>query len=196
MIKDILYMSWRLLGQEEYLSNKKFIKVNILEYKNKFKKKGRFHEHCEFCFEKIENIDLAFCTKDFYYWICPECFNDFKLKFNFEDFKYKYFILNHEREGSFYHEFVFGKPKMEYWNELSLYIEDSIMDEIELWKIFEDNIPNYDYYGSTIIDEKGWTRIKENLSNYSECIQIAILEINEWVEYAIKKYKCFSILGI
>ena len=80
-------MSWRLLGQEEYLSNKKFIKVNILEYKNKFKKKGRFHEHCEFCFEKIENIDLAFCTKNFYYWICPECFNDFKLRFNFEDFK-------------------------------------------------------------------------------------------------------------
>ena len=39
MIKDILYMSWRLFGQEEYLSNKKFIKVNILEYKNKFKKK-------------------------------------------------------------------------------------------------------------------------------------------------------------
>lgn len=26
-------MSWRLLGQEEYLSNKKFIKVNVLEYK-------------------------------------------------------------------------------------------------------------------------------------------------------------------
>lgn len=83
---------------------------------------------------------------------------------------------------------------MDYWNELSLYIDDSIMDEIELWKIFEDNIPNYDYYGSTIIDEKGWARIKENLSNYSECIQIAILEINEWVEYAIKKYKYFRYL--
>ena len=85
---------------------------------------------------------------------------------------------------------------MEYWSELSLYIEDSIMDEIQLWKIFEDNIPNYNYYGSTIIDEKGWTKIKENLSNYSESIQKAILEINEWVEHALKNYKCFSVLGI
>ena len=56
---------------------------------------------------------------------------------------------------------------MEYWSELSLYIKNSIINEIQLWTIFEDNIPNYDYYGSTIIDEKGWTKIKENLFNYS-----------------------------
>ena len=31
-------MSWRLLGQEEYLLNKKLIKVNVFEYENKFRK--------------------------------------------------------------------------------------------------------------------------------------------------------------
>ena len=82
-------MDWRLLDQDEYLMNKEFIKVDVISYKNKILKQGLFHEHCEFCFDKIENIDQVFCTKDFYNWVCPICFNDFKEKFKFNEFKYK-----------------------------------------------------------------------------------------------------------
>ena len=42
-----------------------------------------WHEHCEFCMKKaMTNIECEFyCTKDMYYWICKECFEDFKDKF-------------------------------------------------------------------------------------------------------------------
>ena len=42
-----------------------------------------FHEHCEFCMEEAaaDKECEFYCTKDMKYWICPECFNDFKDSF-------------------------------------------------------------------------------------------------------------------
>lgn len=189
-------MSWRLQGQEEYLKNRGIHKINIIEYKSKLRRPSFFHEHCEFCFDKIENLEEGYCTKDFYRWICPTCFNDFKRDFDFVDFKYKYFLLKHEIEGTAYHEFKLGKYKGKFWNDYSLFLDENIMEEIKLNKIFEDNISNYDYFGQTQINKKQWIKIRESLKNYSIEIQNAITEIEEWVEYALSKYSCFTILGI
>ena len=43
-----------------------------------------WHEHCAFCWEKaMTNIDCEFyCTKGMRHWICKECFEDFKNKFD------------------------------------------------------------------------------------------------------------------
>ena len=45
-----------------------------------------WHEHCEFCWEKaLTDKDCVFyCTEDMYYWICAECFRDFREKFNWK----------------------------------------------------------------------------------------------------------------
>ena len=42
-----------------------------------------WHEHCEFCWEKATtDMECVFyCTKDMRYWVCPDCFNDFKKSF-------------------------------------------------------------------------------------------------------------------
>ena len=42
-----------------------------------------WHEHCEFCWEKaMTNMACEFyCTKDMRYWICKECFEDFREQF-------------------------------------------------------------------------------------------------------------------
>ena len=46
------------------------------------------HEHCEFCLEKISNypntIHDAYCTEDEYHWVCDNCYNDFKTRFNWK----------------------------------------------------------------------------------------------------------------
>lgn len=189
-------MSWRLQGQEEYLKNKKLYKINIFKYQNKLNEPILFHEHCEFCFDKIEKLDDGYCTKDFYYWICPTCYHDFKDDFEFKEFRYKYFSLKHEINGTAYHEFKMGKYKGESWNDHSLFIDEDVMRDIELNKIFEDNIRNYNYFGPTKINEKQWKKIIDSLSNYSIEIQNAIGEIKEWVEYALSKYSYFTILGI
>ena len=70
---------WRLTNQLDYL------------YRATLKKaifKGSTvndHEHCEFCCEKFGEgegwLQLGYCTIDGYYWICKECFQDFKKQF-------------------------------------------------------------------------------------------------------------------
>lgn len=39
-----------------------------------------WHDHCEFCWEKIEaDKDMTcYCTEDHHHWVCEECYNDFK----------------------------------------------------------------------------------------------------------------------
>jgi len=105
---------WRLDGQEEYLKGKTLLKVfpNALCYeahksKNGFyvyvKRNAKFHgiieehfedgewkeiwhEHCEFCWEKIgaHTLEECYYTVDFYRWVCKKCFNDFKNHFEWK----------------------------------------------------------------------------------------------------------------
>lgn len=74
---------WRLNGQERYLYGAKIKRINFLK-----KTMESDHEHCEFCFEKISNYfnttHEAYCTEDEYYWICDNCYNDFKTMFDWK----------------------------------------------------------------------------------------------------------------
>ena len=75
---------WRLvIGPDEYLNKAKFI---FKEYKKITMDSD--HEHCVYCFSKISEYDgdlhRGYCTIDGISWICPNCFNDFKDKFQWE----------------------------------------------------------------------------------------------------------------
>lgn len=71
---------WRLYGQEDYLQGK------ALKY-TKFVTRGRNdHEHCAFCTAKIAEEGVGeytcgYATEDLYWWVCEECFEDFKERF-------------------------------------------------------------------------------------------------------------------
>ena len=70
---------WRINNQIDYLLRAKLLHTT-------FAKSSRSdHEHCEFCFLKFsdatEDLHVGYCTLDQYYWICEECFHDFKKKF-------------------------------------------------------------------------------------------------------------------
>lgn len=72
---------WRLQGQEEYLKDKILIYKKYIRFSEKWD-----HEHCEFCNDKISeyegDLHEGYCTEDERYWICCECYNDFKKIFN------------------------------------------------------------------------------------------------------------------
>ena len=74
---------WRLNGQERYLYGVKLKHMNIKDKLN-----PSDHEHCEFCLEKISNyhntIHDAYCTEEEYHWVCDNCYNDFKARFNWK----------------------------------------------------------------------------------------------------------------
>ena len=65
---------WRLANQINYLHKKHLQRIRFKHFKP-----GWDHEHCEFCSARIDADDNeAYTTEDKYYWICEECFNDFK----------------------------------------------------------------------------------------------------------------------
>ena len=71
---------WRLRGQEKYLAKKEFV------YKRYTSNNPLWdYDHCEFCNERIsllpEDRNYGYTTLDDYYWICEDCFNDFKDQF-------------------------------------------------------------------------------------------------------------------
>lgn len=71
---------WRITNQKSYLKDKTLIHTeDILIMKSD-------HEHCAFCFDKFgeypDCLQKGYCTEDLYYWICEECFEDFKEQFN------------------------------------------------------------------------------------------------------------------
>ena len=72
---------WRRQGQEQYLAGVKLV------FKNYFLRSPEWdHDHCEFCWVKFSLYDgdlkKGYSTEDGYYWICEECFNDFRGEFN------------------------------------------------------------------------------------------------------------------
>jgi len=72
---------WRLMGQDEYLINEKLISLKYQKHSEIWD-----HEHCEFCSKKISeyegDLHEGYCTINNQWWICEECFNDFKKVFN------------------------------------------------------------------------------------------------------------------
>ncbi len=81
---------WRLSGYNGHLDGKVFV------FKKFFPSKKNDHEHCEFCWKKISNLQNLEedCVSGGYCyfnsktgqtnWICQECFENFKSKFNFK----------------------------------------------------------------------------------------------------------------
>lgn len=69
---------WRLTNQIAYLNRKQLKHIQFQPYSDKWD-----HEHCEFCMKKLVNVsEYGYCTLDNYYWICEDCYNDFKEMFH------------------------------------------------------------------------------------------------------------------
>ena len=81
---------WRLRGQEEYMKDLKFKYISFTA-----KKGGSLHAHCEFCWHKFmeyhenfeESSNEGYCSIDEKYWVCNECFEDFKDVFSWSCIK-------------------------------------------------------------------------------------------------------------
>jgi len=66
---------WRLKGQMDYLKG-----VRLMHSKWVTLEEQWDHDHCEFCMATLDASTqaMAYCTEDYYYWVCEQCYNDFK----------------------------------------------------------------------------------------------------------------------
>ena len=73
-------IDWRFTNQDKYLKE--------LTFRKSFFDNNE-HAHCEFCWKKFskEPSDLhsGYCSVDKKFWICENCFNDFKNLLNLKE---------------------------------------------------------------------------------------------------------------
>ncbi len=68
----------RLTNQRDYLLGRRLIWADFVPT-------PRWdHEHCAFCWAKFGEYwqHTGYCTLDRYYWICEQCFRDFREEFH------------------------------------------------------------------------------------------------------------------
>jgi hypothetical protein len=72
---------WRLRDQEDYLMNKELFHKRWVQPQPNWD-----HEHCDFCWFTFlpTTEEKGYCTTDEYWWICENCFNDFKDMFHWK----------------------------------------------------------------------------------------------------------------
>jgi hypothetical protein len=79
---------WRVRGQALHLQGRTLVWAVWRPYRD-----GWDHDHCEFCWAEISDrpiddhtqYNAAWVTADDHYsWICPGCFEDFRLRFDWE----------------------------------------------------------------------------------------------------------------
>ncbi len=67
-----------------------------------------------------------------------------------------------------------------------------LMDSLELFRI----IPDFDYYGVTIIDKEKWEVIQSNAQSESGILNELITELKSWVDENFNEFSYFVICGI
>lgn len=67
-----------------------------------------------------------------------------------------------------------------------------IADSMELYKI----VPDFDYYGLTIVDRETWKIIQSNAENGNRIIKEVIMELKPWADENFKEFDYFVIWGI
>jgi hypothetical protein len=78
---------WRLMGQEKYLKDVTLVRRVYRPYP---KDPSWDHDHCAFCSAKFMVEDYpdvlheGYSTEDEYYWICEDCFHDFREYFGWK----------------------------------------------------------------------------------------------------------------
>lgn len=128
----------------------------------------------------------------------------------------KYFISEKERQqrgGSAYFEFQKGQKiesrvyeenfwkqikshtsvrKEYFWKEDSMLLHMDIADNIELYKI----VPDFHYYGLTIVDRETWKSVQNNAENGNGIIKEVIMELKPWADENFREFDYFVIWGI
>jgi hypothetical protein len=91
---NVVDHDWRLTGQEQYLQDAAFVRKRYRRWSTEWD-----HDHCDFCMENFveaPTADLDGRTEgygavgrgpegqDDYYWVCDDCFSDFRARFGWK----------------------------------------------------------------------------------------------------------------
>lgn len=100
--------------------------------------------------------------------------------------------------GGCYFEFQMGDYFFEekHWLKSSLFLDEDMVNELNLGRLFLLAIPDFDYFGPTRVNREQWTRIKQLSMDMSPSVQAVIDEIHQWAQGCFQSEECFTILGV
>ena len=109
----------------------------------------------------------------------------------------KYFVFDHQRNGSCYYEFYQGIwDGKTFWKPDSISIHDDYFFDGFVDAIIEI-VPYYDPFGETEISIDQWNEIGKTITGKDAKSQELYYEADNWLkEQVFPKHKCFTILGL
>ena len=109
----------------------------------------------------------------------------------------KYFVFDHQRNGSCYYEFYKGKwDGKTFWNPDSISIHDDYFFDGFADAIIEI-VPYYNPFGETEISIDQWKKIGKRIKEKDVKSQEVYYEADQWLrDEVFTKHKCFTILGL
>ena len=109
----------------------------------------------------------------------------------------KYFIFDHQRSGSCYHEFYKGKwDGKTFWKSDSIFLADDYLFA-GFADAIKESVPDYDPFGKTEISLEQWNKIGET-TTFKDAESFAVYrEADAWLRNQVfQSHKCFTILGV
>ena len=110
--------------------------------------------------------------------------------------KLHYFIIYRDCGCTAYHEFQPGQSNYDCWSQSSIFLDEDIMEDSKLEGFFNRIIPNYDYFGRSIVSKETWELLKNEVDKESEIIKEIIQDMTPWAEKSINTFGFFTIIGI
>ena len=108
----------------------------------------------------------------------------------------KYFVFNHQRKGTCYHEFYKGKwDNHTFWKSDSIFLHDDLLQR-GFYDALIEVIPEYDRYGITDISATQWHNIGKTILEKDSQSQALYSEANNWIQNTLQSHNCITILGI
>jgi len=108
-----------------------------------------------------------------------------------------YVLTKEQLIGHDVFEFVKGSFCGEHWLDNSIFIAEEVFQQAELNHIFSSSMKSFAYYGTTVVTEKDWIRIKNMAQSYPLEMTVTIISaIDDWAKKCFKEESCFTICGI
>ena len=107
-----------------------------------------------------------------------------------------YFITEQERkkDNTTYFEFQKGTYSGKCWLEDSMLLDADIFDDYQLSKLFKAVLPEFDYYGITVITREDWFKVCDNAKNTA--VEERLKELSLWIDACFKEFDTVSLLGL
>lgn len=106
-------------------------------------------------------------------------------------------LKKHDLTGHDVFEFMRGPLEHTHWLEDSIYMTEETLAESKLLEVLTATLPEFNYYGPTVVTKEMWEIIKQHASVYhSKSLRELVDEIDVWAVECFKEQECFTICGV